>query len=101
MYITCGRCCQVNFFATIGVNTQEVRAFVLRRNVLVVRLRIRELAEKQGFNISSLSRKADVSQNTIRRLWHDPYRQVEISVLERIARVLGVATGDLLEDVPD
>ena len=68
---------------------------------MAVRLRVRELAEKRGFNISTLSRKSDVSQNTIRRLWHDPYRHVEISVLERIARVLGVATGDLLKDVPD
>jgi DNA-binding Xre family transcriptional regulator len=68
---------------------------------MAVRLRIREIAEKQRFNISSLSRKADVSQNTIRRLWHDPYRHVDISVLERIAKVLGVATGDLLEDEPD
>jgi DNA-binding Xre family transcriptional regulator len=68
---------------------------------MAVRLRVKELAKKQGYNISTLSRKSDVSQNTIRRLWHDPFRHVEISVLERIAHVLGVATGDLLEDVPD
>lgn len=68
---------------------------------MAVRLRILELAEQQGFNISSLSRKSDVSQNTMRRLWHDPYRHVDISVLERIAKTLGVPTGTLLEDVPD
>ncbi|MEO8954620.1 MAG: helix-turn-helix domain-containing protein [Ktedonobacteraceae bacterium] len=68
---------------------------------MTVRLRVKELAEQRGFNISTLSRKSDVSQNTIRRLWHDPYRHVEISVLEKIARVLGIPTGDLLEDVPD
>ncbi len=67
---------------------------------MTVRLRVKELAEQRGFNISTLSRKSDVSQNTIRRLWHDPYRHVEISVLEKIARVLGIPTGDLLEDVP-
>ncbi len=68
---------------------------------MAVRLRVRELAERQGFNISTLSRKSDVSQNTMRRLWRDPYRHVDISVLERIAKVLGVPTGELLEDVPD
>jgi DNA-binding Xre family transcriptional regulator len=83
----------MSFFATIAPKAEGSR--------MAVRLRIRELAEKRGFNISSLSRKADVSQNTIRRLWHDPYRHVDISVLERIAKVLGVATGDLLEDEPD
>ena len=50
---------------------------------------------------NGLSRKSDVSQNTMRRLWHDPYRQVEISVLERIAITLEVPIGDLLEIVPD
>lgn len=68
---------------------------------MAVRHRIRELAEKQGYNISSLSRKADIGQSTVRRLWHDPFRHPDIPVLERIARVLGVRTGDLLEDVPD
>jgi len=67
----------------------------------MVRHRVREEAEKQGYNISTLSRKADIGQNTVRRLWHDPYRNVDIQVLERIARVLGMKTGDLLEDVPD
>jgi DNA-binding Xre family transcriptional regulator len=68
---------------------------------MAVRLRVRELAEQRRFNISSLSRKSDVSQNTMRRLWHDPYRQVELSVLERIAKALDVPIGDLLEIVPD
>jgi transcriptional regulator with XRE-family HTH domain len=66
-----------------------------------VRLRIRELAEKQGYNISTLSRKADVSHNTMRRLWHDPYRNVDITVLDRIAKALGVDASQLIESVPD
>ena len=68
---------------------------------MAVRLRVKEIAEQQGYNISSLSRKSDVSQNTIRRLWHDPYRHVDISVLERISKALGVPTGSLLEDIAD
>lgn len=68
---------------------------------MTVRLRVREIAEQKGFNISSLSRKSDVSHNTIRRLWHDPYRHVDLVVLQRIAKVLEVPTGDLIEDVPD
>ena len=68
---------------------------------MAVRLRIREIAEQQGFNISSLSRKSDVSQNTVRRLWHDPYRHVDMFVLERLAKTLNVPIGNLLEIVPD
>lgn len=65
---------------------------------MAVRHRVKELAEQRGYNISSLSRKADVSQNTMRRIWHDPYRNVDLTVLGRIAKVLGVKTGELLED---
>ena len=41
-------------------------------NVMAVRLKVREIAEQKGFNISTLSRKSDVGLSTVRRLWHDP-----------------------------
>ena len=67
----------------------------------MLRLRIREEAEKRGFTMSSLSRKSDVSFKTVKRLWKDPYQTANTDTLERIAKALGVATGDLLEDEPD
>ncbi len=51
--------------------------------------------------MSSLSRKSDVSFKTVKRLWKDPYQTANTDTLERIAKALGVATGDLLEDEPD
>jgi DNA-binding Xre family transcriptional regulator len=71
------------------------------RAVNMIRLRVREIAEQKGFNISTLSRKSDVSHNTVRRLWHDPHRHVDIFVLERLAKALGVQTADLIEDEPE
>ncbi len=68
---------------------------------MALRLRVREVAESKGFNISTLSRRADVGLNTIRRLWHNPYRSVDFYVLERIAKALEVPATDLIEDVPD
>ncbi len=68
---------------------------------MALRLRVKELAESKGFNISTLSRKADVGLNTIRRLWRDPYRSVDFYVLERIAKALEVPATELIEDVPD
>jgi DNA-binding Xre family transcriptional regulator len=67
----------------------------------MVRLRVRELAEQRGFNMSSLSRAANISFNTVKRIYRDPYRSTSTETLERIAKVLGVPTGDLLEDVPE
>ncbi len=62
---------------------------------MALRLRVKELAESKGFNISTLG------LNTIRRLWRDPYRSVDFYVLERIAKALEVPATELIEDVPD
>ena len=67
----------------------------------MLRLRIREEAEKQGFTMSSLSRKSDVSFKTVKRLWKDPYQTANTDTLERIARALGCSVRDLIEDVPE
>jgi DNA-binding Xre family transcriptional regulator len=65
------------------------------------RLRIKEVAESQGYNMSSLSRKADVPFNTVRRAWKNPHYEIRLDALHRIAKALGVKTSDLIEDVPD
>ena len=67
----------------------------------MIRLRIREVAEEKGYNMSSLSRKSDVSFKTVKRLWKDPYQTANTDTLEKLAKALGVSVRDLLEDVPD
>jgi transcriptional regulator with XRE-family HTH domain len=71
------------------------------RGFCMLRLRVREIAESKGFNMSSLSRASDVSFNTIKRIWRDPHREVTTTTLERIAKALKVPTAELIEDVPD
>ena len=70
-------------------------------NGMAVRLKVREIAEQKGYNISTLSRKSDVGLSTVRRLWHDPYRHVDFYVLERLAKALDVPVTALIEDVPE
>lgn len=65
------------------------------------RLKIKEVAEAQGYNISSLSRKSDVPFNTVRRAWKNPHYEIRLGALYRIAKALDVTTGDLIEDIPD
>lgn len=67
----------------------------------MVRLRVKDIAEAKGFNMSSLSRASDVSFNTIKRIYRNPYKEVTTTTLERIAKALGVPTAELLEDVPE
>ena len=65
------------------------------------RLKIKEVAESQGYNMSTLSRKADVPFITIRRAWKNPQYEIKVSTLYKIAQTLGVSTSDLIEDIPD
>lgn len=67
----------------------------------MIRLRVKEIAEEKGFNMSSLSRASDVSFNTIKRLFRDPYHEVTSTTIGKLAKALEVPPGDLLEEVPD
>jgi DNA-binding Xre family transcriptional regulator len=67
----------------------------------MIRLRIKEVAEARGFNMSSLSRRSDISFSTIKRMWRDPYKSVGTEMLGKIACALGVSVHDLIEEVPD
>ena len=62
-----------------------------------VRLKVKELAIERGFNQSTLSRAANVDFKTIQRLFRDPYRDVSISTVVKIAWALDVQLADLLE----
>ncbi|MGH2497023.1 MAG: helix-turn-helix domain-containing protein [Ktedonobacteraceae bacterium] len=65
------------------------------------KLKIREIAESKGYNMSTLSRDSDVPFNTIRRAWRNPQYEIKLATLHKIAQTLGVATSDLIEDIPD
>jgi DNA-binding Xre family transcriptional regulator len=67
----------------------------------MLRLRVKEIAEERGYNMSSLSRASDVSFTTIKRYFRKPYSYATTDTLEKIALTLGVEIGDLVERVPD
>jgi transcriptional regulator with XRE-family HTH domain len=69
----------------------------------MVRLRVKEVAQSKGFNMSTLSRASGVSFMTIKRIWNadkKPY-DAHMSTLNRIALALGVPTSELIEDVTE
>ncbi len=70
-------------------------------NIPMYRLRIREVAERKGYNQSSLSRASDISFTTIRKIWHNPYYEINVVTLHKLARVLQVPTSELIEDVDE
>ncbi len=67
----------------------------------MIRLKIKEIAEQKGFSMTKLSHRSEVSFNTIKSLFRNPYRSVNTETLERIAKALGVSPVDLIEYIPD
>jgi DNA-binding Xre family transcriptional regulator len=67
----------------------------------MLRLRVKELAEERGYNMSTLSRASDVSFTTIKRYFKKPFSYATTDTLEKIALTLGVEVGDLIERVSD
>lgn len=67
----------------------------------MIRLKVKEVAQARGYNQSSLSRASDVSFLTIKRIFQDPYKDVNMSTLEKIAKALHVPVAELFEEKPD
>ena len=63
-------------------------------------LRVRELAEQQGLNITTLSRKAELAYTTTHALWHGEVSQLNLKTLDRVAVALGVRVSDLFGGNP-
>ncbi len=71
------------------------------------KLRVREIAERQGLNMSQLQRQSGLTMGVIRRYWYntvngladgEPLQMVSLEHLNRIAEVLRVRSGALLSE---
>ena len=65
------------------------------------RLRVKEVANEKGISLTKLSQRSEVAYNTVRRIWRDPFTDVTLSTLQRLADVLKVDVNKLIESVPD
>ncbi len=68
---------------------------------MAVRLRVKEVAKEKGISMGKLQRQADVSYKTIKRIYSDPLYTTTTITLGKLAKVLGVPPGELIEEVPD
>ncbi len=65
----------------------------------MLRLKVRENAGAKAVSMSKLSRLSDVSYDTIQQIYHNPYKDVNLSTLEKIADALGINVCDLFDKV--
>lgn len=62
---------------------------------------MKEIAEAQGYNVSSLQQRANVTYPTLYAIWNNQTRNPEFATLLKIANALNVATADLIEEEED
>lgn len=70
---------------------------------MIVRWKVREVAEKHGVaNASQLAERAKINKNTANALWNGTSLRADRDTLAKLCAALDCTTGDLLEyDVND
>ena len=63
-----------------------------------VRLKLKEIAEEKGYNLSQLQRKSGLTMGMVRRYWYNKTCQVTLEALGILAHLLGVTPGELITD---
>ena len=64
------------------------------------RLKVREIAEAKGVSMSKLQRDADIAFRTVKLIFRDPHRDINLSTLDKLAQALGVRICDLIDETP-
>jgi transcriptional regulator with XRE-family HTH domain len=74
--------------------------------IIMARLRLRQLAEERGHTMSSLSRESRLTLTMVRRYWYNTSNglengpaltEVSLPALDALADVLGIEPGALIE----
>ena len=67
----------------------------------MIRLKVPELMEKKGWNISDLMHKAEIAYGTAHRLSKGQADKISMEVLNSLCKNFNVQVKDILEYVPD
>ena len=65
----------------------------------MIYLRIREIAESQGYTVGDLAQKAHVRTSYLLALWQNPYHDLNLRLLDRIATALHVPAQELIQSI--
>jgi DNA-binding Xre family transcriptional regulator len=66
-----------------------------------IRLRVKEIAAEKKVSMTRLHIRSEVAYTTIRKIFRDPYTDITLTTLSKLAQALNVSTKDLIEDVPE
>ena len=63
----------------------------------MIRLRVKEIADKRKMSVTRLARIADVDYKTVRKIFQNPDAEIGLSTLDKLAWALRVEPADLIE----
>ena len=66
----------------------------------MIKLKVKEVAEMKGMTMTRLSHRSEISFNTVKSIFRNPYRTINTDTLDRLAITLGVTPADLIEFIP-
>jgi len=66
----------------------------------MIRLRVKEIAEKKQISMTRLARIADVDYKTVRKLFRDPSAEIGLTTLDKLSWALRVEPAALIEYTP-
>jgi transcriptional regulator with XRE-family HTH domain len=62
-----------------------------------IRLRVGKLMKEKGVSIKELAEQANIAPNTARGLYYGITTRIDLPILDRVAKVLGVSQLELFE----
>jgi len=63
----------------------------------MVRLKVKEVAQQKNMSQRQLFLRSGVDIRTLQKIYRDPYTNITIETLGRLARALGVDASELIE----
>lgn len=66
-----------------------------------LKVKVKEVAEEKGYNITTLATAAQLNYITIQRLWYEQVKRIDIETLEKVAAALNISPLDLLSEAEE
>ncbi|HET8910635.1 MAG TPA: helix-turn-helix transcriptional regulator [Ktedonobacteraceae bacterium] len=67
----------------------------------MIRLKVADVAKAKGMSMLKLTKYSGLAYNTIRLIYRNPYRDIDLLTLDKLAKALQVDASELIESVPD
>jgi DNA-binding Xre family transcriptional regulator len=67
----------------------------------VIRIKLKEVAQAKKMSQRQIFLRSGVDIRTIQRIYKDPFTNITLETLAKLAKVLNVASSDLIEDVDE